>query len=141
MSLEKSLDTIGKTLGPTVEEILNDGLPEGSNPEWKYDEELINDIAAAIEKWVSRLDDLEEPWVVSYFNSETWQTVSKKMTQPEAYKIWYQRTRCGKENCNPSFDCYFYMGPAKEVLNGRHPIEEDEDDFSLRYLLNKSFGE
>jgi hypothetical protein len=141
MDLKESLNIIGEKLGPSVEEILYDGLPEGSESQWQYDEELINDIAEAVNNWVSRLDHLQDPWLVSYFDSNSWTTISKKVTQTEAYKIWYKATKGGKENFDATSDTYFYMGSASEVLDGRHKVDEEEDDFSISYLLNKSFGE
>ena len=33
---------------------LTDGLPDGSNPEWGYDEQLVKDIHAAVQSWLIR---------------------------------------------------------------------------------------
>ncbi len=48
--LNQALDEISEVLYAIYKE-LYDGLPEGSNPEWGYDAELVIDIAAAVASW------------------------------------------------------------------------------------------
>lgn len=54
MTLEKSLDLIDKNLGPSVGDIFRDGLPDGANPEWCYDEQLVRAIGFALLEWEER---------------------------------------------------------------------------------------
>lgn len=53
MGLREDLDVIGNVLGD-AEETLADGLPDGSEADWGYDEKLVADIAAACRAWQAR---------------------------------------------------------------------------------------
>jgi hypothetical protein len=53
MKLHEAFSVIAEVLGD-VDQTLSDGLPDGSNPEWHYDEELVVDIAEACERWRNR---------------------------------------------------------------------------------------
>jgi hypothetical protein len=63
------------------------------------------------------------------------------MHQNEAYREWYALTSGAKDRCDASHETYYFLGRGNNAPIGRHSIEENEDDFSIRYLLNKSFGD
>lgn len=50
MTLEEALKTVGNTLG-NVDETLSQGLPDGVNSEWGYDEKLVIEIGEACGRW------------------------------------------------------------------------------------------
>ena len=52
-NISKALDIIGDQLYDTSKELC-DGLPDGDNPEWGYDEELVKDILIAVQAWNTR---------------------------------------------------------------------------------------
>lgn len=54
MTQEQALDVIGEALGSKVEDILWDGLPDGADSEWGYDEQLVLDIGVACVEWIAR---------------------------------------------------------------------------------------
>lgn len=53
MTLQEAIDEISLALG-NVDETLLQGLPEGSNPEWGYDEQLVLEIGQACKSWDER---------------------------------------------------------------------------------------
>lgn len=54
MTKEQALDVIGEALGGKVEEVLWDGLPDGADSEWGYDEQLVLDLGTACVEWIAR---------------------------------------------------------------------------------------
>ena len=58
MNKDDALSVIGEFLGPTVTEVLTDGLPSGSDEDLKFDEQLVKDIARACERWQVRIGKL-----------------------------------------------------------------------------------
>lgn len=120
---------------------LESGLPTGGCPEMGFDEQLILDIAQAFTSWQARKNQIQDPYCVWYFNSSSWSKVTKDLYQEDAYKEWYRLTSGGRINSKPSFDSYYFLGPSSLTLEGRHDLDAEKDDFSIRYLLNKSFGE
>ena len=142
MKIEDAFDLISLVLGSDIEDVLRDGLPDGKDYEdCGYDKRLVYDIASAVKAWQNRLSPLVDPYVVSYFNGRIWTTVTEEMRQEEAYREWFELTKKGTEQCNPACKTYFYLHRTDEELNGRHEVEEEEEDFSVKYLLGKSFGE
>ena len=141
MNLEQALDLISDVAYDSYKELI-DGLPEGSNSEWNYDVQLVMELAEAWQRWRDRQDAIEDPYVVWHFDGSKWSKITKEMYQEDAYKDWYRLTKGCTENHNASFERYYYLGSAHEELEGRHEFEEeDDDDFSIGYLLSKSFGE
>jgi hypothetical protein len=138
---KEALNVIGYIFGD-LEEVLGDGLPGGKNEEWNYDDQLVLDIAQACKRWEDRQTDLEQPWSVSFFNGDdsTWETIESGLRKEEAYRVWWSKTAGATEQQNSGSHNYYYMCPESEPLDGRHRFEEEEDDFSYRYLLDKSFG-
>jgi hypothetical protein len=140
MNKDEALSVISDSLYSAYKE-LSDGLPGGSDEEWGYDEELVIEIAEACIKWKARKSDIEDPYVVWYFDNESWSKITTDMYQEDAYKEWWRLTSAGKERHDSSSETYFFLGSSNEVLSGRHGVEVEDDDFSIGYLLNKSFGE
>lgn len=58
MTKDEALDIISEHLGSTVEEVLSDGLPDGSSEDLGYDSQLIKDIALAVNRWKIRIKKL-----------------------------------------------------------------------------------
>lgn len=54
MTLSKALRLIGDAFGD-LDSVLRDGLPEGRDSDWGYDEQLVIDIGEAVVRWKSRL--------------------------------------------------------------------------------------
>lgn len=52
--IQKALDVIGFALAETETELC-DGLPDGSESHWGYDEQLVRDIALAVHRWNQRV--------------------------------------------------------------------------------------
>lgn len=140
MTLEEALNVISENLYSSYEE-LKSGLPGGTLADWNYDERLVVEIAEAVVRWKSRQRTIQDPYVVWFFDGLDWKKVSKEMYQEDAYREWYRLTGGGRKQNDSKCETYFYLGSADETLEGRHPVEEEEDDFSVNYLLNKSFGE
>ena len=46
--------SIDKVLGPATVETLLEGMPNGKNPEWRYDKELIEEIGRACDRFLDR---------------------------------------------------------------------------------------
>lgn len=55
MTEDEAIDIISNCLGPNVVDILLDGQPDGANPEWGYDEELIISIGKNCQDWIERV--------------------------------------------------------------------------------------
>lgn len=91
--------------------------------------------------WRSRSNTIQNPYCVWYWDGNSWSKLTKDMYQEDAYKEWYRLTRGGKFNASPKSENYYYLGLSEEVLLNRHSYESEEDNFSIRYLLNKSFGD
>jgi hypothetical protein len=53
-SVDIALDVISEILGPATAQTLRDGLPDGSNSEWEYDEKLVREIGLACHLWAER---------------------------------------------------------------------------------------
>jgi len=53
LPLEEDLEVIGNTFGD-LEETLRDGLPDGPDPDFEYDEQLVQEIADACRRWQER---------------------------------------------------------------------------------------
>lgn len=123
----------------TVE--LKDGMSGGTNEDLGFDEKLAVDISKAFSDWRARTEEIKDPYSVWFFDGERWSKVTKNLYQEDAYKEWYRLTSGGRKNSKPSFETYYFLGSSYANLVGRHEIEEQEDDFSIRYLLNKSFGD
>jgi hypothetical protein len=134
MNLKKALDTIGYVLGTDIEDALK---KEGSD----FDEQLALEIGIACKKWEDRQDDLEQPWAVAFFDGKSWSYLEIGLRQTDAYRLWWQSTDGGSKNNDPREETYYFMCPEGIELSGRHEHEDDEDGFSYRYLLDKSFGE
>jgi len=117
---------------------LSSGLENGSNSELGFDEELVLDIAKAFGNWRSRSSKIKDPYVVWYFNGDSWSKVTKDLYQQDAYREWYRLTKGGKTNNGPNQACYYFLGPSNLILEGRHLNEENAGD-SIGYLLSKSF--
>lgn len=139
LELEDALETISDVLSDASEE-LKGGLPGGSFEEWNYDEKLVRDIALACLSWQSRVSPIQDPYSVWFFDGSSWERKTKDMYQEEAYKEWYRLTSGGKEMNNSSCKVYYHLCSSKETLLNRHCESDDEDDFSIGYLLNKSFN-
>jgi hypothetical protein len=120
---------------------LKSGLPNGSCPEMGYDEQLILDIANAFTSWQSRKDRIQDPYCVWFFDGDSWSKVTKDMYQEDAYKVWYKLTSGGRKMNNQSHSSYYHLGKSNLKLSGRHEEESQQDDFSIKYLLAKSFGD
>jgi len=134
MNRKEALNTIGYVLGEVEEEL------DSNN---KFDDQIIIEIGQACKNWEDRQDDLEVPWSVRLFdgNKKIWIMVKSGIKKEEAYRVWYQQTS-GGTLCNDSrSDSYYFMCPENIKLYDRHEYDDDDDDFSYRYLLNKSFGE
>ena len=64
------------------------------------------------------------------------------MYQQDAYKEWYRLTSGGKINSNSNFEQYYYLGKSNiHLVDKDIQVESDDDSISIRYLLNKSFGD
>ena len=142
MELQKALDTIGYILGVDIEEQLVRGLDED------YDPELIIDIAEACKKWEQREDERTITWNVHFYDCPgeslgdgEWSIVAIGLSKNDAYRIWYEKTNGGKDQADSRSKSYYHFGRSDEELRGRHSWEKEEDDFSVSYLLAKSFGE
>jgi hypothetical protein len=120
---------------------LQEGLPGGSCPEMGFDEELILEISTAFTSWQSRRNHIQDPYCVWFFDGVAWSKATKDMYQEDAYKAWYRLTSGGKKLSKPSFDSYYFLGRSNLMLSGRHEVTPDEDDFSIKYLLAKTFGD
>lgn len=141
MNRREALEIISNSMYASYEELF-DGLPEGSNADWGYDEQLVLEIAEAVLRWKSRLNRIKDPYVVWYFDGSRWFKITEEKYQEQAYKDWYSLTKGGKEKSKATEPTYYFLGPADLVLSERHDPEElkEEDDFSINYLLSKSFG-
>ena len=51
--IKKELNHIANDMFDTYKELV-DGLPDGSNPEWDYDDQLVKDFHKAIMEWRKR---------------------------------------------------------------------------------------
>lgn len=140
MNQQEALEVISGALYGAYKELIG-GLPGGSDEEWGYDEDLVVEIAEACARWKSRQSHLEDPYTVWFFNGSDWLRFTEDMYQEKAYKEWYRLTDGGKENCDSSSETYFFLGSSNAELSGRHNDDLEEDDFSISYLLNKTFGE
>ena len=105
------------------------------------DDELIFDIAKAFLAWRSRTREIKDPYCVWHFDGSTWAKVTKDMYQEDAYREWYRITKGGKVKAKPTEESYYYLGSSGLILSGRHEETGPEDDFSIKYLLSKSFGD
>ena len=141
MNQQEALDIIGDSMY-FVHRELCEGLPDGSNPEWGYDEQLVVEIAEAVVKWHSRQHQIKDPYVVWFYNGFSWSKVTEEKYQEEAYKDWYALTESGKIRNNSTCETYYFLGSADLVLTDKYDPDtlKEEDDFSIGYLLNKSFG-
>jgi hypothetical protein len=120
---------------------LSEGLPTGVSSEMGFDEQLIYDIAQAFEAWQSRKNQIQDPYCVWFFDGDKWSKTTKDMYQEDAYREWYRLTSGGKKMAKPSSPTYYFLGRSNLTLVVRHDDEQEEDDFSIKYLLSKSFGE
>ena len=136
MSILKSLSEIYKFAPFT-----HDELKKGLNNDSDFDEELVSDIAEAFNMWRSRQFKLKDPYTVWRFKDNTWEALTGELQKQDAYREWYRLTSGGQVNCNAEFEEYYHLGSLKDKPVGKHSLEEDEDDFSARYLLAKSFGD
>lgn len=59
ISLTDALDLIGLAFG-NLEDTLYSGLPDGKDSDWCYDEQLVFDIAKAVQAWNSRIKGNDE---------------------------------------------------------------------------------
>lgn len=105
------------------------------------DSALVDDIAKAFTAWRGRVNQIQNPYCVWYWDGQSWAKVTKDMYQEDAYKEWYRLTKGGKVSGNPTCENYYFLGSATQAMTERHPREVESDDFSIRYLLSKSFGE
>ncbi len=55
MDLEEALDMIEQGLGEDVRHIVEDGLPDGAEEQWRHDEILVKDLARVISRWMTRV--------------------------------------------------------------------------------------
>lgn len=135
LSVEKALDIIGWVLGPNTEEDL-------CKPEYQYDDELILEIGQACQKWRERQEAKTKGWSLYYFNGETttWAVVQDRMKQNQAYQLWYEKTKGNTTEHNKACHSFYYLGKDGEELSGREIDDDEEDDFSVSYLLEKSFN-
>lgn len=138
--LEAALQTISSYSYNTYQDLL-DGLPSGNSSDMGFDDQLVIDIARAFISWQSRLNEIKDPYCVWYYDGNDWSKVTKDLYQEDAYKEWYRLTQGGKKNNKASCEMYYFLGPSSLKLFGRHDQPEEGDDFSIRYLLAKSFGE
>lgn len=138
MILSEALEIISEDLYDTSEE-LSDGLPEGSNSEWGYDSQLAVEIAEAVIRWNHRKKSvIKDPYVIWKYQDGKFQKDSIEMYQEDAYREWYRLTGGNRRNHNSDFEVYYILESAK----WNQEVEAEEaDDFSVRYLLNKSFGD
>ena len=120
---------------------LESGLPTGSCSEMGYDEQLILDIAKAFTEWQTRKNQIQDPYCVWFFDGECWSKATKDMYKEDAYREWYRLTSGGRKMSKSSSSTYYFLGKSNLVLMGRHEDEPEQDDFSIRYLLSKSFGD
>lgn len=134
-SLEESLEIISSHAYNIAQE-LKASLSEGY-----FDEVLIQDISSAFLSWRERIEKIKDAYCVWYWNGSLWSKASKDMYQEDAYREWYRLTKGGRKEFGPKCDTYYYLGSAKLSLTEKHPVESEADDFSIRYLLAKSFGE
>ena len=139
MNPDEALKIVSDILYETYKE-LRDGLPGGSDEEWGYDEELVIDIAKACLRFQNRKSILQDPYVVWFFNGSEWSVASEEMLMEDAYKEWYKLTCGAKKQRDSSFETYYHLDLLSNKPSGRHYLEND-DDFSINYLLNKSFGD
>ena len=144
---KKTLNKVEKAISVIANHAYNssielaEGLPTGVSSQMGFDEQLICDIAQAFEAWQSRINKIQDPYCVWFFDGDKWSKVTKDMYQEDAYRQWYILTSGGKKMSKPSFPVYYYLGSSNLTLVGRHDDEQEEDDFSIKYLLSKSFGE
>lgn len=120
---------------------LKSGLPNGSCSDLGFDETLILEIAQAFSSWQSRINSIKDPYTVWYYDGNVWSRLTKDLYQEDAYKEWYRLTRGGKQNNKASCETYYFLGSSNLKLVGRHEQAEEGDDFSIKYLLSKSFGD
>lgn len=141
MNQQEALEIISGSMYASYEE-LRDGLPNGPDDEWCYDEQLVIEVAEAVLRWQSRLNPIKDPYTVWFFDGVIWSKMTKDKYQEEAYKDWYHLTQGGTVMHNSTCPTYFLLGSSNLKLEGRHLAEEfqEEDNFSISYLLNKSFG-
>ncbi len=134
MNRDEALNTVGYVLGKVEETLRSD--------QYGYDEQLIIEIGEACKRWEDRQGDLEKPWSVRLFdgNTNSWSVVKSGMNQKESYRAWYDFTYMGTINKDSRSENYYFICPEDEELSGRHRYDEDDGDFSYRYLLDKSFG-
>lgn len=53
MTLDEALRLIGDAFG-NFDRTLSDGLPDGDDSDWGYDEQLVKEIAEAVVRWNAR---------------------------------------------------------------------------------------
>lgn len=104
------------------------------------DDQLVHDIKNAFLAWRERTREIKDPYCVWYFDG-SWSKVTKDMYQEDAYREWYRLTKGGKMMSKALHGPYYYLGKSDLILSGPHEEESVEDDFSIKYLLSKTFGE
>lgn len=105
------------------------------------DDQLIYDIKNAFVSWRERTREIKDPYCVWYFDGNIWSKVTKDMYQEDAYREWYRLTKGGKVMSKPSHSSYYHLGKSDLILTGPHEEESERDDFSIKYLLSKTFGD
>jgi hypothetical protein len=134
-TVEESLEVISDHAYSIAQE-LRSSLVDGY-----FDEDLIRDIGSAFLAWRDRVEKIKDAYCVWYWDGSSWSKVSKDMYQEDAYREWYRLTKGGRKESGPKCDTYYYLGSTKLKMAEKHPVESETDDFSIRYLLSKSFGE
>ncbi len=135
--IKEYLTIIGKVF-PSLKIELEDGLKENSFGQSKFDEALIRDIGVAVNRWIENQPKLVDPYCVWYFN-RVWTPIVRDLTQADAYKEWYKLTKGATQNHKPEYSEYYVIESA--FWKPEHlKEEEEEDDFSIKYLLEKTFG-
>lgn len=105
------------------------------------DDDLVYDITKAFLAWRSRTREIKDPYCVWHFDGTIWTKATKDMYQEDAYREWYRITKGGRIKAKPTEESYYYLGSSELVLSGRHEETTQEDNFSIKYLLSKSFGD
>lgn len=141
MTIDEALSIISNLLGPDVGKNFKRGLPNGSESSWKYDERLCIEVAESCLSWKDRLCPIEDPWKVSFYNGNDWSDYTNKpMYHQDAYRVWYKVTEGGSVKNKSSCGEYYRLVKFWHKFELDEPEDEEEDSFSIRYLLDKSFG-
>lgn len=138
--LTEALSIISECLGLEVKKIISSDISVNKDLVLGYDEKLCIEIATACISWKNRVCPIQDPWKVGFFNGESWELITNKpLYQQDAYRIWYKQTNGGTQLHQKSCGQYYCLINYFKDFETNDETQ-DEDDFSISYLLTKSFG-